>query len=308
MIYSQTSLGKISKIGLGTVQFGLDYGLTRAKKQSEVDKILNVALKQGINFLDTARDYGNSEEKIGSFIKRHKKAGFVIATKLARLDYAIFQDASKLKKYFKQSIERSLNALGVDRISLLQLHQTDQAILENPIFWNVIHELKGEGSFEIFGISCYQKQEIDFVQNNLGRLLGAVQAPMNVLDARMNSVSAVCQAKKTLFIARSIFLKGVLTMASKNLPEELKDLRKYREELDRIAQESGLSVARIAVLSVVARESVTCAILGVNSGTELLENTQTLEAMGHFKKLKLKLNFPVMRDEKLLDPRTWKSL
>ena len=308
MIFSETSLGKISKIGLGTVQFGLDYGTTKAKTQDQVDAILDAALKAGINFLDTARDYGDSEKKIGSFLKRRKKAAFIIATKLARLDYAVFNDAVSLKKYYKRSIQESLEALGVDKIDVLQLHQIDRAILENPILWNVIHELKQEGSFEIFGISCYEKEEAGLVLNNLGGLLGAVQAPMNVLDKRMDGIAGSCRDKKAIFIARSLFLKGALTMPVRKLPKELKELEKYREALARFAAENGLSEAELAVLFVVSKESVTSAILGVDSAAEISQNAQTLDKLTDFKRLRSNLNIPSVRDNRLLDPRVWTSL
>lgn len=308
MIYSQTALGEISKIGLGTVQFGLDYGFTKAKTQGEVDAILDTALKAGVNFLDTARDYGDSEKKIGSFLKRRKKATFVIATKLARLDYAVFNDDASLKKYYKRSIQESRDALGIEKISVLQLHQADRAVLENPILWNVIHELKKEGSFEVFGISCYEKEEAGLVLNNLGDLLGAVQAPMNVLDKRMDGIADSCHDKKALFIARSLFLRGALTMPVKKLPKELKELEKYREALARFAVENGLSEAELAVLYVVSKESVTSAILGVDSAAELSENLKMLDKLTGFKRVKSNLNIPAVRDTRLLDPRTWKSL
>ena len=73
---------KISRLGLGTVQFGLDYGYTKKLSQREVDSILDGCAGAGIRFLDTARDYGDSEKKIGNYFKRHPRAGWVVATKL----------------------------------------------------------------------------------------------------------------------------------------------------------------------------------------------------------------------------------
>ena len=76
---------EISKFGLGTVQFGLDYGFTKRKTQEEVDSILNTANNNGITLIDTAREYGDSEEKIGNFLENYKN-NFVIATKLRLID------------------------------------------------------------------------------------------------------------------------------------------------------------------------------------------------------------------------------
>ena len=72
---------EISKFGLGTVQFGLDYGFTKRKTQDEVNDILQTAVENHITLIDTAREYGDSEDKIGKFMDNYKN-NFVVATKL----------------------------------------------------------------------------------------------------------------------------------------------------------------------------------------------------------------------------------
>ena len=61
----------ISKFGLGTVQFGLDYGFTKRKTQDEVNDILQTAVAHDITLIDTAREYGDSEDKIGNFMQNN---------------------------------------------------------------------------------------------------------------------------------------------------------------------------------------------------------------------------------------------
>ena len=80
----------LSNFGLGTVQFGLDYGFTKRKTQDEVNVILKTAVDNDINLIDTAREYGDSEEKIGNFISENDN-DFVIATKLKLIDNVEYQ-------------------------------------------------------------------------------------------------------------------------------------------------------------------------------------------------------------------------
>ncbi len=95
---------KISKFGLGTVQFGLDYGFTKRKTQDEVNKILKTATDNGITLIDTAREYGDSEEKIGNFIENYNH-NFVIATKLRLIDDITNLNYNNLKLNNYTSVE-----------------------------------------------------------------------------------------------------------------------------------------------------------------------------------------------------------
>lgn len=78
---------------------------------ADADRMLDVLLEHGINHIDTAADYGESEELLGRWIGRHRET-FFLATKTAARDYA----------GAKESIQRSLDRMGVDHVDLLQLH------------------------------------------------------------------------------------------------------------------------------------------------------------------------------------------
>ena len=92
------------KLGLGTVQFGCSYGISNTKGQvlkDEVKRILDFAHKNGIDILDTASLYGNSEEILGQF----DLSKFKIVTKTPKIDYAISgkENLSNFEKAFENS-------------------------------------------------------------------------------------------------------------------------------------------------------------------------------------------------------------
>ena len=95
-----------SKLALGTVQFGLDYGAKQAGKVQpvEVKKILGVCRKKGINTLDTAITYGNSEEILGNI----GIDGFNVVTKLPALP----EDNKNVVAWVSQQVSESLVRLG----------------------------------------------------------------------------------------------------------------------------------------------------------------------------------------------------
>ena len=87
--------------------------------QAEADRALEVLLRHGVNHLDTAARYGDSELRIGAWMPRHR-ADFFLATKTG----------SRTAREARDDIHRSLERLRVDRVDLIQLHS-----LAHPDDW-----------------------------------------------------------------------------------------------------------------------------------------------------------------------------
>src|SRR5580704_7281366 len=79
--------------------------------QDKADRLLDVLLEHGVNHIDTAAAYGDSELRIGPWMREHRKS-FFLATKTGDRTYQGARD----------SLHRSLERLGVDQIDLIQLH------------------------------------------------------------------------------------------------------------------------------------------------------------------------------------------
>ncbi len=82
-----------------------------AMRQERADRVLETLLEYGVNHIDTAADYGESEARIGPWMRQHR-GDFFLATKTGARDYA----------GARESIRRSLDRLQTDRVDLLQLH------------------------------------------------------------------------------------------------------------------------------------------------------------------------------------------
>ena len=95
----------MSKLGLGTVQFGINYGINSEfgkVKSKEVMKILNYAHIKNINYLDTAPSYGDSEKVLGT----SKKSDFKVVTKTRHFknEYITDRDLEFLDSDFNNSL------------------------------------------------------------------------------------------------------------------------------------------------------------------------------------------------------------
>ena len=200
----------MSKIALGGVQFGIDYGVANNKGQvqiEEVQSILNYAKKNGVNILDTASGYGDSEEVLG-------KVGvdnFQIITKTT----SIKQGVNGVVRIFYQSLknlkQKKAYGLLIHDIGEIEHKQFDTLLIE-------LARLKRQGLVKKIGVSVYNSQQIDYVLDNFS--IDLIQLPINILDQRLiNDESLVKLKKHNVEIhARSALLQGLLLMSINTIP------------------------------------------------------------------------------------------
>ena len=295
---------KISKFGLGTVQFGLDYGFTKRKSQDEVNSILETAVNNGITLIDTAREYGDSEDKIGNFMENYKN-DFVVATKLRLIDDIDDLNYTNLKNHIYNSVEESLEKLQLDKIPILQLHQTIEELYKNIDFWNVINQLKEDNLIELFGVSVYELPETKFITQNFSSCVDFFQIPYNIFDRRFDDIQKELDENSIGLISRSTFLKGIIPCNINEIPKSLSDIKPFKQKLQKLANEYGCSVAELASAFVYYNNHINSTILGVNSPEELENNIKSIDKFDET--LLTDVNFDDLRinDDYLIDPRKW---
>jgi len=307
MLHSQTPFCNemISKIGLGTAQFGMDYGYTKAKSQNEVDVILDTCVEHGINFLDTARGYGDSEEKIGHYLKRHPKAHFFIATKMSEVPLNIASNFPRLWNHVLSSVETSLRALGINQLQVLQLHQPSDIVIDNDFFWRAIAQLKQRGLIRFFGISVYEIEEAQILIHRYGKSIDFIQVPYSVFDQRFERLFSWFDEHEIGVISRSAFLKGIIPAANEEIPDELTEIKRFKQLLSDLASLFELSVHELALLFAVSSELIQTTLIGVDSSEQLLRNVEALSKLKLICDVKSEMKQLEIADAFLIDPRRW---
>lgn len=297
---------KISKFGLGTVQFGLDYGFTKRKTQDEVNDILKTASDNDITLIDTAREYGDSEEKIGNFIENYKN-NFVIATKLRLIDDLDNLNYTIFKKNICTSVEESLDKLQLDKLPILQLHQTVDDIYKNDDFWVIINQLKDDRLIDLFGVSVYELSETEFIMENYGNSVDFFQIPYNIFDRRFEDMQKQLDENNIGLVSRSTFLKGIIPCAIEDIPNDLEKIKPFKEKLVMVANESNVNVAELASGFVYYNNFINSTILGVDSSEELESNIKSIDKFD--KKLLENIDFDCLKinNDNLIDPRKWNN-
>jgi aryl-alcohol dehydrogenase-like predicted oxidoreductase len=150
---------RVSPLGLGTVKFGRNQGVKYPQafelpSDREALALLELAWDLGINLLDTAPAYGDSEERLGRLL-RHCRRDWVIATKVGEE----FRDGASSFNFSaaatRASVERSLRRLGVEALDAVLIHSNgdDLAILEQEAVLPALLDLKQAGLIRTVGMS-----------------------------------------------------------------------------------------------------------------------------------------------------------
>lgn len=207
----------MKKIALGTVQFGLPYGIANQDGQINNDmakEILSHCEKIGLDTIDTAMVYGDSETVIGSF---GRSQNFKIITKLPPID-----DKKKLEKdSIKEMIYKSLSNLNINQLEGLLLHSSKQLLgVNGKVLYEALEESKADGLVKKIGISVYSPLEAQEIISQYK--IDLLQMPFNLLDQRIREAGFLKELKEegVEIHVRSIFLQGLLLMESSQRPRK----------------------------------------------------------------------------------------
>jgi aryl-alcohol dehydrogenase-like predicted oxidoreductase len=292
------------KLGLGTVQFGLPYGIAHhgpPTPQQEIDRILAAAAEGMIDCLDTAPAYEDSERRLG--IALNGASPFRIVSKSPVFKGAEIRaaNADELRATFMRSLEH----LRQDAIHALLIHHCDDLLKPGGhLLVEAMRALAREGLLEKLGVSVYDGTQIDAVLSIFEPDI--VQLPLSVLDQRLLASGHLERlAEHGVEVhARSVFLQGVLLMESHALPCFLAPLRGTLEEYATVLRTHGMSRIDGALAFLRRTARVDYAIVGVQHLRELRE---LLDA--HARSVDTELDFSrfaVANEDMILPPR-WKQ-
>ena len=256
------------KLALGTVQFGLDYGVANTIGQvdkNEVKKILTFAKQEGINTLDTAIGYGDSEKYLG----QAGMDGWNVITKLPEIK----AEHSDIDFWVNSQINNSLLHLNVLSVSGVLLHRPLQLLEKNGLrLWSSLEDLKERGIVKKVGFSVYEPDDLDKLWE-AGFLPDIVQAPYNIFDQRLKDSGWLSKlnSNKIEVHTRSVFLQGLLLMSSDKRPKYFSKWNNIFDEWDLWLKINNISGIEAALNFVLSEDLIDKIIVGVDSKTQLSE-------------------------------------
>jgi len=275
----------MSKLVLGTVQFGLQYGVNSAGRPSEesVKSILTEALKGGITTLDTSSAYGNSEDILGECITPEEN--FKIVSKYPK-------GATPVVEMFNSSLKR----LQVDKLYGYLLHHFE-VYNNNPKIWDEFITLKESGKVQKVGFSLYTPEELQFILNNKCPF-DLIQVPFNIFDKKFFPYMKELHENGVEIHVRSTFLQGLFFKDRESLPEKLQPMKKYLLQLDEFSKQSGLSISEIALNYNLQNPYIDGVLIGVDNVAQLQMNLASV------KDVPVDIAIDV-KEQELLNPVNW---
>ncbi|WP_175454738.1 aldo/keto reductase [Lutibacter oricola] len=287
------------KIILGTVQFGLNYGINNkfGKPNFDVVKhILDTAFKKGIKFLDTAEVYGDSHNVISRYHEVSNNR-FKIITKYSasQLNYSI---------NFLDRIKELVKLFDVDYLYAYLFHSYEEfkkvvdynlngfdTIINNPLVTKV-------------GVSVYSNEQLEDVLNY--DFVKIVQVPYNLLDNdfQRGQVLSKLHAKGVEIHTRSVFLQGLFFKDVKSLTGNLIEFKEKLELINSISDENELKKVELALNYPLSKKYISKVLIGVDSLEQLKENIKSINSSIDLKVWK-KIDNIKIKDNQLLNPSKW---
>jgi len=293
------------KLGIGTAQFGLDYGVSNTSGKTslkEVQSILKVATENGVDVLDTAYSYGDSESVIGKCLPEQNRFRIIIKTPSFKKSRYTVADGNTIKSAFYESLER----LRLSSVAGLLVHHADDALAEGSGFlYDVMHELKSKGLVEKIGFSVYTKEQINQLLDLYDFEL--IQVPVNVLDQRLIKGDELKKLKnKDIEVhARSIFLQGLLLMDPDKIHPFFNEIRLLLQKYQRFLYLNGLSLVEGAIGFIKKIPEIDHIVVGVNNLKQLKDNIQSFNRTNNHLNIDSFKEFYIS-EPKFINPSSWK--
>jgi aryl-alcohol dehydrogenase-like predicted oxidoreductase len=261
----------VSEISLGTVELGLDYGISAAGEHlrpggQAAGRLLHRALDAGINLIDTARTYGDAEELIGKHLQS-RRGEYSLVTKVPLFlaeDIGVNARVSRMRT----AVEESLQRLCSDSVDVLLLHLARENDPLSDEYLAVLDWARDRGYTRFIGASVYGP-DAALAAIGTGRF-DCLQLAYSLIDRRVeHGVLAAASSTDTGLMLRSVLMKGALTHRWTVLPAALEEVKSAAATLQQIAVDAGMDLPELAYRYVLANEGPVTALAGTARLPEL---------------------------------------
>ena len=279
MKYVNANGKQLSIFTLGTVQLGIDYGLGEHRKKPSEEKafsILDTAMENGIDNLDTANNYADSDVIIGRWLqkrKAEKKALPWIVTKIGPLKHG---NRDILRDDILYQTEGCLKALGTDTLDCLMLHNFEDYEQDADEISKVFNDLKSQGVCTNTALSVYSRHDYNLVAQSG---FDGVQIPLNVFDwekIENGEIEKIAKASMSIFV-RSVFLQGLVFKKPEDLNDGMSFCAPYLKKYLELCREWSLAPDLLALSFVLSVPGITTAVMGCDTEAQVIDNCRLFD-------------------------------
>jgi len=255
------------RLALGTAQFGMRYGISNVSGkvgQEDGKAILKYAASAGIDTIDTAMAYGDSEQVLGNI----GVEAFKVVTKLPEIPSHV----TDVDAWVIGAVEESVARLGVESLYGLLLHRPGQLFESRGVeIMSVLRYLKGTGVVKNLGVSVFSPSELDALYTLYD--FDIVQCPFNLVDRRLVESGWLVRLKAAgvEVHTRSSFLQGLLLMPKKAIPIKFDAWRLLWDKWHVWLQENQITPTDACLSYTLSCLETDRVIVGVDTQDQLIE-------------------------------------
>ena len=287
------------RLALGTVQFGLPYGVANKSGQvsrAEAKIMARLAFENGIDTLDTAMAYGESEKYLGEIGMEN----FKVVTKLSGMPNGCLD----INNWIYEQVSSSLVRLGVDQVYGLLLHKSEDLLGPNGReLYRALDSLKEKGLVKKIGISIYSPNELEALKNDF--IFDLIQTPFNLIDQRLLHSGWMKKLKDSgvEIHTRSVFLQGLLLMKEIDIPPKFSPWKHLWKEWHDWLAENNVSALQGSLAFPLSFPEIARVVVGADSHQQLKEIINATSNL-----LNTGLPNLLSADESLINPVNWSKL
>ena len=287
------------RLALGTVQFGLPYGVANKLGQvsrTEAELMMRLASENGLDTIDTAIAYGESEKCLGEIGVEN----FKLVTKLPAMPYGCLD----INNWIHEQVSSSFLRLGVSQVYGLLFHKSQDLFGPNGHeLYRAVDSLKEKGLVKKIGISIYSPNELEELKNDFS--FDLVQAPFNLIDQRLLHSGWMKKLKDSgiEIHARSVFLQGLLLMKAIDIPPKFSPWKHLWKKWHDWLTENNVNALQSSLTFPLSFPEITRVVVGADSHKQLKEIIKTTSNL-----LNIDLPNLLSTDEDLINPVNWSKL
>ena len=309
MKYVQAKGLNLSAFALGTVQLGLTYGLgEHSEKPTEeaAFAILDRAVDLGVNTLDTANNYGDSEAVIGRWLTKRRAEGKklpYIVTKVGPLKHGSYDI---LRDDVMYQLEGCMKRLCIDKLDIFMLHDYEDYAQDRDAMQKIFADIKSQGLYDYSAISAYSRHDYGVIAESG---FDATQIPLNVFDwgqIENGGLQKLADSGMMIF-TRSVFLQGLVFHTPEDLDPRMDFCFPYLRRFMELYKEFELSPAALALSFVLSLPGVTQAVMGCDTADQVAANCNLFDQTIKLTQDQMDKLHDAFRgiDPRVINPGTW---
>ena len=309
MKYVEAKGQRMSAFSLGTVQLGMTYGLGVDKdKPSEETafSILDTAMENGIDNLDTANNYGDSEAVIGRWLgkrREEKKELPWIVTKVGPFKTGSYDE---LRDDILYQTEGCLKNLGMDALDCLMIHNFEDYEEYPDQIRRVFEEMKEQKLCKYTALSAYSRHDYGLIAESG---FDATQIPLNVFDwgqIENGGIEKIAKSGMMIFV-RSVFLQGLVFKTPETLDPRMDFCAPYLQKYLDLCHEFELKPDELALSFVLSLPGVTTAVMGCDNVKQVKDNCGLFDRTVQLSERQMEMLHDAFRgiDSRVINPGVW---